>query len=459
MRPLGVLFLALVFALSARAEDWKTEDGKTYKNVTVLNQEDDGVRITYDGGVGKIPYYELPVEIQKRFGQDIESLAIKKKAVDQAMDDAVRNAIAAEQVKQKESTPGYVPPSPAAAVNSAVPGNEANGASPGNQQASSTPAGGEQGAPANNTAPTPSGATANGATANGPTGAPSSANTATPGKGVASNPSTATPGAPKAGPAAAAGAHGGPAHPGVAGTGAREGFPEGLNDYVPGSGGPPVPAPTPYAGSKATYNQALDLSYLDSPPVDLLPAVTAPAKPTKPNASLTLRVISPGNAPTSPDKIEATYLYVGAGNRSDANSAIEFNVDGKIIAIADSARKDSSAMGGAAQALFYLTFYLTPDELKTISSGHDVQISVAPETYKLDGNGVATLQAYQKDLDALPKSASSIMRSYYKLLAKIPSFVSIISTACEYLILGSFAILVCFSIAAFVMGVTRFIKM
>ena len=52
-----------------------------------------------------------------------------------------------------------------------------------------------------------------------------------------------------------------------------------------------------------------------------------------------------------------------------------------------------------------------------------------------------------------------MLRSYYKLLAKIPSFVSMVSTFCEYLILGSFALLVCASIAAFVMGVTRFIKM
>ncbi|MEI9999996.1 MAG: hypothetical protein WDO13_12980 [Verrucomicrobiota bacterium] len=90
----------LASLLPLSAEDWTTADGKTYKNVTVLGQEDDGVRITYDGGVGKIPYYELPVDIQKRFSQDIDSMAAKRHAVDQAIDDAVKAAAAAQIMKQ-----------------------------------------------------------------------------------------------------------------------------------------------------------------------------------------------------------------------------------------------------------------------------------------------------------------------------------------------------------------------
>jgi hypothetical protein len=51
------------------------------------------------------------------------------------------------------------------------------------------------------------------------------------------------------------------------------------------------------------------------------------------------------------------------------------------------------------------------------------------------------------------------VRSFYKMLARIPSFFAIISTVCEYVILGSFALLVAASIAAFILGVSRFIKM
>jgi hypothetical protein len=51
------------------------------------------------------------------------------------------------------------------------------------------------------------------------------------------------------------------------------------------------------------------------------------------------------------------------------------------------------------------------------------------------------------------------MHSVYKILARIPSFFDILSTICEYLILGSFGLLVAFSIAAFILGISRFIKM
>ena len=73
------LLMMLAMVLPAFAEDWTTADGKTYRNVVVIGQEDDGIRITYTGGVGKIPYYELSLDLQKRFGEDADSLEIKEK--------------------------------------------------------------------------------------------------------------------------------------------------------------------------------------------------------------------------------------------------------------------------------------------------------------------------------------------------------------------------------------------
>ena len=137
MRWPWVACLLLASLLPLLAEDWTTEDGKTYKNVTVVGQEDDGVRITYDGGVGKIPYYELPVDIQKRFGQDIESLAEKKRAVDRAIEDAVRSAAAAEQMKQPVAAPVPNVTAPSNNVPNGVapqnvaPNGPASGTSPG----------------------------------------------------------------------------------------------------------------------------------------------------------------------------------------------------------------------------------------------------------------------------------------------------------------------------------------
>ena len=51
------------------------------------------------------------------------------------------------------------------------------------------------------------------------------------------------------------------------------------------------------------------------------------------------------------------------------------------------------------------------------------------------------------------------MRAYHHFIAELPSIITVISTVCEYIILGSFAVLVAAAIAAFVMGMTRFIKM
>jgi hypothetical protein len=51
------------------------------------------------------------------------------------------------------------------------------------------------------------------------------------------------------------------------------------------------------------------------------------------------------------------------------------------------------------------------------------------------------------------------MRSYHKFLAGLPSLITMISTICEYIILGSFGILVAAGVAAFALGVTRYIKM
>jgi len=84
MRWPVVFFFLLLAILPLSAEDWTTVDGKTYQNVTVVLQEDDGVSITYTGGSAKIPYYNLPLKIQKQFGQDPDSIEAKRKSADDA---------------------------------------------------------------------------------------------------------------------------------------------------------------------------------------------------------------------------------------------------------------------------------------------------------------------------------------------------------------------------------------
>ena len=63
---------SLLFAFAAAADDFKTIDGKEYKNVTVSRVEPDGIVITFSRGIVKLPFAELSPEIQKKYGYDEE---------------------------------------------------------------------------------------------------------------------------------------------------------------------------------------------------------------------------------------------------------------------------------------------------------------------------------------------------------------------------------------------------
>jgi hypothetical protein len=65
-----LVIVIVCFASIALADDFKTVDGKEYKNVTVSRVEPDGIVITFSGGIVKIPFGELSPEIQKKYGYD-----------------------------------------------------------------------------------------------------------------------------------------------------------------------------------------------------------------------------------------------------------------------------------------------------------------------------------------------------------------------------------------------------
>jgi hypothetical protein len=52
---------------TALAEDFKTINGKEYKNVTVSRVEADGIVIKTKTGISKIYFVELPKDVQERF--------------------------------------------------------------------------------------------------------------------------------------------------------------------------------------------------------------------------------------------------------------------------------------------------------------------------------------------------------------------------------------------------------
>ena len=88
--------LAILTALSASlalADDFKTINGKEYKNATVSRVEPDGIVVKFDGGIVKIPFTQLPKELQEKYHYNSE--AAQKFAADSAAQINAHNAVVA----------------------------------------------------------------------------------------------------------------------------------------------------------------------------------------------------------------------------------------------------------------------------------------------------------------------------------------------------------------------------
>jgi hypothetical protein len=63
----SIAIFAALLASIALAEDFKTIDGKEYKDVTVSRVEPDGLVLTTKSGISKVYFVELPKDVQERF--------------------------------------------------------------------------------------------------------------------------------------------------------------------------------------------------------------------------------------------------------------------------------------------------------------------------------------------------------------------------------------------------------
>jgi 23S rRNA pseudoU1915 N3-methylase RlmH len=63
-------FLILFFASAAFSEDFKTVNGKEYKDVTITRVDPDGIVVKTKSGVSKVYFAELPKDVQERFHYD-----------------------------------------------------------------------------------------------------------------------------------------------------------------------------------------------------------------------------------------------------------------------------------------------------------------------------------------------------------------------------------------------------
>jgi len=62
--------LILCFVSIVLADDFKTIDGKEYKNAKVSRVEPDGLVLMTKAGISKVYFTELPKEVQERFHYD-----------------------------------------------------------------------------------------------------------------------------------------------------------------------------------------------------------------------------------------------------------------------------------------------------------------------------------------------------------------------------------------------------
>ena len=67
VKDCGTLILAVLFASLALSEDFKTTNGKVYKDATVSRVEADGIELKTKTGISKVYFTELPQDVQERF--------------------------------------------------------------------------------------------------------------------------------------------------------------------------------------------------------------------------------------------------------------------------------------------------------------------------------------------------------------------------------------------------------
>jgi hypothetical protein len=134
-------------------------------------------------------------------------------------------------------------------------------------------------------------------------------------------------------------------------------------------------------------------------------------------------------------------------------------VDGAYVPVSELVSDNSDSSSGAGQSVRSISFNLSPEQASSIFRAKNVNFSIGSNNYRIDETGMAIFRKYFDTVGQLPPTPFSFAQTYHKLIARLPSLITIISTTCEYVILGGFGILFAAGVAAFVLGVTRFIKM
>jgi len=99
--------VVLIFCLAsvALADDFKTVDGKEYKNVKVKRVEPDGIVLSTSYGISKVYFTELPKDVQERFHYDHAKAAAYSAQQNQNLEVLQKQQ---EEAKRKPSSPAAI---------------------------------------------------------------------------------------------------------------------------------------------------------------------------------------------------------------------------------------------------------------------------------------------------------------------------------------------------------------
>lgn len=98
--PLSIILIAIQFVFS---EDFKTTNGREYKNATVTRVEPDGILIKFKGGIVKLPFTELPNDIQARFHYDASAASAYRAGEAASVDETNQRANLLDRLKRESS--------------------------------------------------------------------------------------------------------------------------------------------------------------------------------------------------------------------------------------------------------------------------------------------------------------------------------------------------------------------
>ena len=111
--PLTIALLALNLHLSV-AEDLKTVTGREYKDATISRVEPDGIVIVFSAGIVKIPFTELPLDLQKKYGYNPQGAAKFRAEVARAAAQREQEVAEAKEKQRLFNLSGLTPtPKPA----------------------------------------------------------------------------------------------------------------------------------------------------------------------------------------------------------------------------------------------------------------------------------------------------------------------------------------------------------